>query len=122
MPDLQGVPLAPLPRGYRGHVYGIKSISEPYTTLCIDLKAPTSPCSTGRVDDVINVSGHRIGTAEVESALASHPACAEAAVVGYDHPIKGQGIYAYVTLMDSMENGTMMDSIEVGPHGPVHGA
>jgi acetyl-CoA synthetase len=53
---------------------------------------------TGRVDDVINVSGHRIGTAEVESALASHPVVAEAAVVGYPHEIKGQGIYAYVTL------------------------
>jgi len=53
---------------------------------------------TGRVDDVINVSGHRIGTAEVESALASHPLVAEAAVVGYPHDIKGQGIYAYVTL------------------------
>jgi acetyl-CoA synthetase len=53
---------------------------------------------TGRVDDVINVSGHRIGTAEVESALASHPSVAEAAVVGYPHDIKGQGIYAYVTL------------------------
>jgi acetyl-CoA synthetase len=53
---------------------------------------------TGRVDDVINVSGHRIGTAEVESALASHPLVAEAAVVGYPHEIKGQGIYAYVTL------------------------
>jgi len=53
---------------------------------------------TGRVDDVINVSGHRMGTAEVESALVSHPAVAEAAVVGYPHPIKGQGIYAYVTL------------------------
>jgi acetyl-CoA synthetase len=53
---------------------------------------------TGRVDDVINVSGHRIGTAEVESALASHGAVAEAAVVGYPHDIKGQGIYAYVTL------------------------
>jgi len=53
---------------------------------------------TGRVDDVINVSGHRIGTAEVESALDSHPAVAEAAVVGYPHDIKGQGIYAYVTL------------------------
>mmetsp|Transcript_3414 Transcript_3414/g.7432 ORF Transcript_3414/g.7432 Transcript_3414/m.7432 type:complete len:561 (+) Transcript_3414:101-1783(+) len=58
---------------------------------------------TGRVDDVINVSGHRIGTAEVESALVAHPACAEAAVVGYDHPIKGQGIYAYVTLMEGVE-------------------
>ncbi|MBU1276530.1 MAG: acetate--CoA ligase [Proteobacteria bacterium] len=53
---------------------------------------------TGRVDDVINVSGHRMGTAEVESALVSHPAVAEAAVVGFPHPIKGQGIYAYVTL------------------------
>jgi acetyl-CoA synthetase len=53
---------------------------------------------TGRVDDVINVSGHRIGTAEVESALGSHPAVAESAVVGYPHDIKGQGIYAYVTL------------------------
>src|SRR3954469_16025401 len=54
---------------------------------------------TGRVDDVINVSGHRMGTAEVESALVSHPKVAEAAVVGYPHDIKGQGIYAYVTLM-----------------------
>jgi acetyl-CoA synthetase len=53
---------------------------------------------TGRVDDVINVSGHRLGTAEVESALAAHPAVAEAAVVGFPHEIKGQGIYAYVTL------------------------
>lgn len=54
---------------------------------------------TGRVDDVINVSGHRIGTAEVESALVSHPKVAEAAVVGFPHDIKGQGIYAYVTLI-----------------------
>jgi acetyl-CoA synthetase len=53
---------------------------------------------TGRVDDVINVSGHRLGTAEIESALVLHPAVAEAAVVGYPHDIKGQGIYAYVTL------------------------
>jgi acetyl-CoA synthetase len=52
----------------------------------------------GRVDDVINISGHRLGTAEVESALVSHPAVAESAVVGYPHEIKGQGIYAYVTL------------------------
>merc|ERR1712078_323509 len=58
---------------------------------------------TGRVDDVINVSGHRIGTAEVESALVLHDSCAEAAVVGYEHPIKGQGIYAYVTLMEGKE-------------------
>jgi len=54
---------------------------------------------TGRVDDVINVSGHRMGTAEVESALVAHPKVAEAAVVGYPHDIKGQGIYCYVTLM-----------------------
>lgn len=55
---------------------------------------------TGRIDDVINVSGHRLGTAEVESALVSHPAVAEAAVVGFPHEIKGQGIYAYVTLRE----------------------
>jgi acetyl-CoA synthetase len=53
---------------------------------------------TGRVDDVINVSGHRLGTAEIESALVAHPKVAEAAVVGCPHDIKGQGIYAYVTL------------------------
>jgi len=58
---------------------------------------------TGRVDDVINVSGHRMGTAEVESALVSHPAVSEAAVVGYPHDIKGQGIYCYVTLMAGLE-------------------
>ena len=58
---------------------------------------------TGRVDDVINVSGHRMGTAEVESALVAHEAVAEAAVVGYPHDIKGQGIYAYVTLMNDVE-------------------
>ena len=58
---------------------------------------------TGRVDDVINVSGHRMGTAEVESALVSHDAVAEAAVVGYPHDIKGQGIYAYVTLRAGVE-------------------
>ncbi|MEK9735576.1 MAG: acetate--CoA ligase [Paracoccaceae bacterium] len=56
---------------------------------------------TGRVDDVINVSGHRMGTAEVESALVAHPKVSEAAVVGYPHDIKGQGIYCYVTLMAS---------------------
>jgi acetyl-CoA synthetase len=58
---------------------------------------------TGRVDDVLNVSGHRLGTAEVESALVAHPAVAEAAVVGYPHDIKGQGIYCYVTLKESIE-------------------
>ncbi|MCZ0812866.1 MAG: acetate--CoA ligase [Pseudomonadota bacterium] len=58
---------------------------------------------TGRVDDVINVSGHRMGTAEVESALVAHAKVAEAAVVGYPHDIKGQGIYAYVTLMTGEE-------------------
>ncbi len=60
---------------------------------------------TGRVDDVINVSGHRMGTAEVESALVLHEAVAEAAVVGFPHDIKGQGIYAYVTLMVGVEAG-----------------
>ena len=58
---------------------------------------------TGRVDDVINVSGHRMGTAEVESALVAHEAVSEAAVVGYPHDIKGQGIYCYVTLMSGIE-------------------
>ena len=58
---------------------------------------------TGRVDDVLNVSGHRMGTAEVESALVSHEKVAEAAVVGYPHAIKGQGIYAYVTLNAGVE-------------------
>ncbi|MDE2337553.1 MAG: AMP-binding protein, partial [Alphaproteobacteria bacterium] len=55
---------------------------------------------TGRVDDVINVSGHRLGTAEIEDALNTHEKIAESAVVGYPHDIKGQGIYAYVTLME----------------------
>jgi len=59
---------------------------------------------TGRVDDVINVSGHRMGTAEVESALVSHPEVAEAAVVGYPHDIKGQGIYCYVTMNAGVES------------------
>ena len=59
---------------------------------------------TGRVDDVINVSGHRLGTAEIESALVLHETVAEAAVVGYPHEIKGQGIYAYVTLMTGIES------------------
>ena len=58
---------------------------------------------TGRVDDVLNVSGHRLGTAEVESALVAHPKVAESAVVGYPHEIKGQGIYAYVTLMRGID-------------------
>ena len=58
---------------------------------------------TGRVDDVLNVSGHRLGTAEIESALVLHPAVAEAAVVGYPHDIKGQGIYVYVTLMNDVQ-------------------
>ncbi|MGD8580089.1 MAG: AMP-binding protein, partial [Lysobacterales bacterium] len=58
---------------------------------------------TGRVDDVLNVSGHRMGTAEVESALVAHPAVSEAAVVGYPHDIKGQGIYVYVTTVAGVE-------------------
>ncbi|MEO0578733.1 MAG: acetate--CoA ligase, partial [Pseudomonadota bacterium] len=77
---------------------------------------------TGRVDDVLNVSGHRMGTAEVESALVAHPAVAEAAVVGYPHDIKGQGIYVYVTLMEGREPGdALADELrqwvrkEIGP-------
>ena len=67
---------------------------------------------TGRVDDVINVSGHRLGTAEIESALVLHDAVAEAAVVGYPHEIKGQGIYAYVTLMtDTEPSGTLSQEL-----------
>ncbi len=77
---------------------------------------------TGRVDDVLNVSGHRMGTAEVESALVLHEAVAEAAVVGYPHDIKGQGIYAYVTLMHDVEPSDALRkelvaivSVEIGP-------
>ena len=65
---------------------------------------------TGRVDDVLNVSGHRMGTAEVESALVAHPKVAEAAVVGYPHDIKGQGIYAYVTLIAGVAPDTALAS------------
>lgn len=61
---------------------------------------------TGRIDDVMNVSGHRIGTAEVESALVSYSQVAEAAVVGYPHPVKGEGIYAYITVKE----GTVIDA------------
>jgi acetyl-CoA synthetase len=60
---------------------------------------------TGRVDDVINVSGHRIGTAEVESALVGHSGVTEAAVVGFPHDVKGQGLYCYVTLAQGVEPG-----------------
>jgi acetyl-CoA synthetase len=67
---------------------------------------------TGRVDDVINVAGHRMGTAEVESALVSHPKVSEAAVVGYPHDIKGQGIYCYVTLIAG-ENGSEALALEL---------
>lgn len=77
---------------------------------------------TGRVDDVLNVSGHRLGTAEIESALVLHDAVAEAAVVGYPHDIKGQGIYAYVTLMHDVEPSDALKleliqlcSQEIGP-------
>ena len=77
---------------------------------------------TGRVDDVLNVSGHRMGTAEIESALVAHPAVAEAAVVGYPHDVKGQGIYAYVTLMeDASESEQIVKELnetvrsEIGP-------
>jgi len=69
---------------------------------------------TGRVDDVINVSGHRLGTAEVESALVAHPKVSEAAVVGYPHHIKGQGIYAYVTLMAGEQSSDALRKELVG--------
>ena len=74
---------------------------------------------TGRVDDVINVSGHRMGTAEVESALVAHPKVSEAAVVGYPHDIKGQGIYAYVTLMTRprAERGSAQGTGRLGAQG-----
>jgi len=78
---------------------------------------------TGRVDDVLNVSGHRIGTAEVEGAIGKAKGVAEAAVVGYPHDIKGQGIYAYVTLMQNVEPSAeietdILNSVkkEIGPH------
>ena len=64
---------------------------------------------TGRVDDVLNISGHRLGTAEIESALVSHPLVAEAAVVGYPHEIKGTGIYVYVTLMEGEEGSPELE-------------
>jgi len=78
---------------------------------------------TGRVDDVINVSGHRIGTAEVEGAIGRHPSVAEAAVVGMPHDLKGQGIYAFVTLKTGQQvsaslNKEINDTVrrEIGPH------
>jgi acetyl-CoA synthetase len=78
---------------------------------------------TGRVDDVINVSGHRIGTAEVESALVTHAAVAEAAVVGMPHEIKGQGIYAFVILKVGVESseklrGELVEQVrrQIGAH------
>ena len=77
---------------------------------------------TGRVDDVLNISGHRLGTAEIESALVSHPLVAEAAVVGYPHDIKGQGIYCYVTLNAGEEGSDALEKAlrshvrsEIGP-------
>ncbi len=71
---------------------------------------------TGRVDDVLNVSGHRLGTAEIEGAIGQHATVAEAAVVGFSHEIKGQGVYAYVTLMTGE---TPSDEIEAGIVGEV---
>ena len=78
---------------------------------------------TGRVDDVLNISGHRIGTAEVEGAIGKATGVAEAAVVGFSHEIKGQGIYAFVTLMTGTVDNTdinegIMDSVTkiIGPH------
>lgn len=65
----------------------------------------------GRIDDVVNISGHRIGTAEVESALVSHKTVAEAAVVPMPHDIKGQGLYAYVTLVDGVEGNEELKDV-----------
>jgi acetyl-CoA synthetase len=82
---------------------------------------------TGRVDDVLNVSGHRLGTAEIESALVLHDKVAEAAVVGYPHELTGQGIYAYVTLMAGEEGSDeLKDELvklvrsEIGPIAKVN--
>ena len=70
-------------------------------------------CITGRIDDVLNVSGHRLGTAEIESALVLHPAVAEAAVVGYPHEIKGQGVYCFITLMNNAhESDELIDELK----------
>lgn len=68
---------------------------------------------TGRIDDVINVSGHRLGTAEVESAIVAHPQVAEAAVVGCPHPVKGQGIYAFVTLPSGSRRSVTVNSSDI---------
>ena len=75
------------------------------------------------MDDVLNVSGHRLGTAEIEGAIGAHPSVAEAAVVGYPHDIKGQGVYAYVTLMADVEvDDNTLSEIKlkvrelIGPH------
>jgi len=76
----------------------------------------------GRIDDVINISGHRLGTAEVESALVSHEAVAEAAVVGYPHDIKGEGIYVYVTLKDGNQPSEELKKILIGHVRSVIGA
>ncbi|HHB80400.1 MAG TPA: acetyl-coenzyme A synthetase, partial [Aliiroseovarius sp.] len=93
---------------YRNHDRFVKT----YVELYEGYDCPEDGCRrdedgyywiTGRTDDVINVSGHRMGTAEVESALVAHPKVSESAVVGYPHEIKGQGIYAYVTLMAGEE-------------------
>ena len=77
----------------------------------------------GRVDDVLNVSGHRLGTAEIEGAIGAHDDVAEAAVVGYPHDIKGQGIYAYVTLMTGSKGDSIIEAgikakvrEKIGPH------
>ena len=72
---------------------------------------------TGRVEDVINTSGHRIGTAEVESAVVLHPDVAEAAVVGFPHPIKGEGIYIYVTLNEGVDSSDELYQVRMGKEG-----
>jgi len=77
---------------------------------------------TGRVDDVLNVSGHRLGTAEIESALVTHPACVEAAVIGIPHDIKGQGVFAYVILKEGVEeNAELVPSLKQAVRSQIGG-
>ena len=77
---------------------------------------------TGRVDDVLNVSGHRLGTAEIESSLVVHPACVEAAVVGIPHDVKGQGVFAYVILAEGVaETPDLIPSLKMSVRKEIGG-
>ncbi len=86
---------------HAGRVSDVLGASRHWSSQLAEFPSSLSTnCVEGRVDDVINVSGHRIGTAEVEGALTTCQVCTEAAVVPMEHPIKGQGIYAFVSLME----------------------